>query len=549
MKRLLALIATSLLAALSSHASSASAPSVPQWTITELSLTAARPYANPYQDVIVTATFTGPQNQSLTREAFWCGGDRWKIRFAPTATGRWTWTTASTTPADPGLHARSGEFTCAPYTGDLPLYRHGFLRVSDDHRHFTYADGTPFFWLGDTHWLMPNKERVDTCNHPEHGTAPCPHGGQFQHLLSDRLAKGFNVYQTYPSAASPDWWTTPFTTLNPERFDRVFDVQMNELARHGVVIALGFGHFGESTKIPVDDLRRWARYLVARYGAHPVIWITCQEMNAPEKDQKNNRIDVWRTVAAEIPLADAYRRPHSAHQWVVDVKTRPLGNEPWHTWFALQGGHLNTKLTTQGRYQGYYDFKPTRPVLETEAMYEAVDCGGIASADDARRSAWNALLNGCAGYTYGGGGVWALKWDAADPSLKVYNHPIDSWHAGMVLPGSAQMTHVKTFFESLPWTTLVPRFTDAAWATWTEPKTSILATAGNDLYLAYVFGKTSQGVLKKLDPTAPYKARWFNPRTGNYEGSPVTLRAPEGTCSIPEKPDGQDWVFVLEKSR
>jgi len=43
--------------------------------------------------------------------------------------------------------------------------------------------------------------------------------------------------------------------------------------------------------------------------------------------------------------------------------------------------------------------EPVKPVLETEAMYELVDCGGVADTDDARRSAWKALLCGCAGYT------------------------------------------------------------------------------------------------------------------------------------------------------
>ena len=38
------------------------------------------------------------------------------------------------------------------YTGDNPLLKHGFLRVSANKRHFEHADGTPFLWLGDTWW-------------------------------------------------------------------------------------------------------------------------------------------------------------------------------------------------------------------------------------------------------------------------------------------------------------------------------------------------------------------------------------------------------------
>jgi hypothetical protein len=34
-----------------------------------------------------------------------------------------------------------------------PFYTHGPIRVAASHRHFEHADGTPFFWLGDTWWM------------------------------------------------------------------------------------------------------------------------------------------------------------------------------------------------------------------------------------------------------------------------------------------------------------------------------------------------------------------------------------------------------------
>lgn len=517
---------------------------VPQWCLHELSLASLGTYPNPYAALEVTATFTGPAGETIVRPAFWDGGQIWKVRFAPTAVGTWYWQSACSDAANAGLHAQRGEFQCVPYAGANPVYRHGFLRVSANRRHFSHADGTPFFWLGDTHWQMPDTERVDACNHPDHGTATCPYGGQFQHLVADRKARGFTVYQTYPSMATNHWWATPHTAVDPERFRNVFDVQMDHLAAQGFVIALGCGHFNSSTRIPTVDLCRFARYLVARYGAHPVVWITCQEMNAPAElnGQESNRMDVWRSVAEEIASMDGYGHPHSAHQWVVDADTRPLGNEAWHDWFALQGGHRNSGLTPQARYAGYYAFRPTRPIIETEAMYEQVDCGGVNSTDDARRSAWKAMLCGSAGYTYGAGGIWALKWDAADPRWMDYNHAIDSWHAGMTLPGAAQMTLLRDFFTAFDWTALAPRFGDAAWAEWTDPERCALATDGNRLYLAYCYGDTSAGTLKGLDPKAVYTAQWFDPRSGQTVASADRFHPADGRWSVPEKPAG-DWVL------
>ena len=42
-------------------------------------------------------------------------------------------------------------------------WEHGRLQVSDNQRFLQHADGTPFFWLGETAWLMPerlNREEV-----------------------------------------------------------------------------------------------------------------------------------------------------------------------------------------------------------------------------------------------------------------------------------------------------------------------------------------------------------------------------------------------------
>ncbi len=527
--------------------SQSSLVSVPVWQVSEITLTSSIHYQNPFAAVELTAKFTGPNGEQVVRPGFWDGDDGWKVRFAPTAVGTWHWRTECSDVGNTGLHGKTGVLDSEPYSGANPVYRHGFLKVSANGRYFTHADGTPFFWLGDTHWQMPDTEKTDECNHPEHGGGVCPHGGQFQHLAADRKARGFTVYQTYPAATAQHWWKTKYTEIDPVRFQRVFDVQMNHLAEQGFIIALGCGHFQSSTVIPVDDLRRWARYLVARYGAHPVVWITCQEMSAPAEmgGKETNRMEVWRAVAEEISRADGYGHPHSAHQWVLDVHDRPLGGEAWHDWFALQGGHRNSGLTSQARYAGYYAFLPTRPVLETEAMYERIDCGGVNTTDEARMSAWKAMLCGCSGYTYGGAGIWALKWDPADPRWKDYNHPIEAWYAGMVLPGAAQMTVLKDVFASVPWTALVPRFGDAAWAEWADPERCALATDGNRLYLAYCYGDSSRGTLQQLDPAAAYTARWFDPRTGQATVIAESFRAPDGRWPVPEKPVG-DWLLWVQ---
>lgn len=234
---------------------------------------------------------------------------------------------------------------------------------------------------------------------------------------------------------------------------------------------------------------------------------------------------------------------------MLGVRTRPLGGEPWHDWFALQGGHRGSKLTLQSRYAEYFAFQPTKPILETEAMYELIDCGGVASTDDARQSAWKAMLCGSAGYTYGAAGVWALKWDSTDPRWTEYNHRIEGWYAGMSLPGSQQMAVLKEFFAGLPWQSLAPRFSDPAWAQFSDREESVLATAGRDLYVAYFYGPSAMpGTLRNLDPAGSYRADWFDPRTGVSRPIATGIRAANGQWPIPKKPDG-DMVLVLRRAK
>ena len=83
---------------------------------------------------------------------------------------------------------QAGALDAQPYGGDFAIYRHGFLKVRDGGRYLTYADGTPFFWLGDTHWFFDGKERWDTANKPGWTF-------QFRGMVDLRVEQGFTVYQ------------------------------------------------------------------------------------------------------------------------------------------------------------------------------------------------------------------------------------------------------------------------------------------------------------------------------------------------------------------
>ena len=82
---------------------------------------------------------------------------------------------------DANLNGVTGELTIAAYQGDNPFYRHGFIHVAADKKHFEHLDGTPFLWLADTWWMG--------------FTTRLAWPDDFAELTADRVKKGFNVVQ------------------------------------------------------------------------------------------------------------------------------------------------------------------------------------------------------------------------------------------------------------------------------------------------------------------------------------------------------------------
>ncbi|NQT86585.1 DUF4038 domain-containing protein, partial [bacterium] len=287
------------------------ARSVAQWTIEEIPLTSARAYANPFADTTVIAVFVHGDRR-IERPAFWDGGRTWKLRFAPPETGEWRWETTCSDTSNTGLHGQTGVVRCVPYKGDNPNYRHGFVQVSPNRRHFVRADGTPFFWLGDTHWQMADWERLQGNNAPDAAGR-----SQFHQLVDDRAAKGFTVYQNYFTGHLRHWWRDDgYACIDPTRFREVMDPMLDHLADRGFVIAQGIGLYVTSLRVPRKSLVRLAEYVAARYGAHPLVWFTAQEVNLPPRQGKpTTDLDAWAAAAEAFAKTNGYGHPVGGHMF------------------------------------------------------------------------------------------------------------------------------------------------------------------------------------------------------------------------------------------
>ena len=92
--------------------SSAGGPHV--WQRWEHALTSSRSYDNPYADVALRVTYTGPGGRTLKTYGFWDGGDTFRIRCAFPTPGAWRWETECSDADNAGLHGHSGTVEVRP---------------------------------------------------------------------------------------------------------------------------------------------------------------------------------------------------------------------------------------------------------------------------------------------------------------------------------------------------------------------------------------------------------------------------------------------------
>lgn len=519
------------------------------WTAAEVTLESRIPRDNPYLDVDVLARFTGPEGTIVERPAFWDGGTTWRVRFAPVVAGEWTWRTECSDPSDAGLHAVTGRLDAVEVGEELAVRKHGFLSASEDGSHMVLADGTPFFWLGDTHWRF-TWERWDEANKPGWTS-------QFRGMVDRRVEQGFSVYQTNLMSFGRGWdadtcWEpgAPYRRLVPSYFSDTVDPRMAYIAERGLVNAFGIG-WHQSIDVDPAGMVRFARYLVARYGAAPMVWTLGGEVAGYDDHLREPRIDNWRNVALAIRDADAYRHPLTAHL----TNERPIADyyqdEDWLSLTLNQLGHGDLDLSPDA-YRVHLQSGRRRPLVEGESLYEGITTvepvqRRTASATAVRQVAYRAIQSGCCGYTYGAQGCWDNVWDETSGGTMWGDLP---WFDGIDLPGGAQMGHLRSFYESAPWWTMRPT-TEIFSTTNGENERFYPPNVSSDADRRHVivyYGETHRDggdeYLRGMSAER-YRVRWFDPRSGTWtydqEHTPDN-----GSVLLPPQPDATlDWAMLI----
>lgn len=491
-----------------------------QWKEIEISFTSSLDYENPYIDVDFWLKLSHDNGDSLIRPGFWDGERQWKVRFAsPANTGSWYWESYSSNEDDQGLHGHSGKISCQPYTGDNQLIEHGLLLMSEGKRNVVHADGTPFLMIGDTPWALPWR-----------GTFAA-----VKEYAINREKRGFNTallmsLQPDQKASGPrnrteeGGFDVAFDDLSEGHINNInigyfhyFDSLVHILLDHGIVpvyqpVFHGFGWKGLNVlgkTVDFDEYARFTRFLIARYGAMPAMWLV-----GGDGCGKDNGVEAG---GVETEKWDAYKQPTGIHynpfdascsEWVPTSVcfhyNRSFQEAEWLDFQWCQTGHTSQQLLH--KVEKMYKNLPVKAVANGEPTYEQIWKATNAVGWWQGHEAWSQFLSGgTMGVVYGAGGLWNWKLTPHEEGWADWADSDLSWREAIELPGSVYVGYLGRALNDLDLAD-IEKHPELA-------QGQLCLAKPGELYIIYLpeGGKVS---VSQLSNTLCY--RWFDPMKGEF---------------------------------
>lgn len=432
------------------------------------------------------------------------------------------------------------------------------LRISDNNRFIVTEKGNPFFWLGDTGWLLFKKLNRE----------------EAEKYLENRQQKGFNIIQVmvlhdvknavnfYGDSAIIDFdvskplitpGNSPDDPAQYDYWDNV-DYVINLACEKGIYMALVpvWGSNVRGGSVPEDKAEIYAAWLAERYKNMPnVIWLNGGDVKGSDST------GTWETIGQTIRQTSP-KQLITFHPFGRTQSSMWFHNDSWLDFNMFQSGHRRYDQDTTDLAYGEdnwlyvaddYAKIPVKPTLDGEPSYEGIPQGLHDTTQpywtdlDVRRYAYWSVFAGACGFTYGNSAIMQFHKEGEKSSSYGAR---ETWDIALNAPGASQMKYLKqlmlsrSYFDRKPAQELIA-----------EPQGEkydyLAATKGKDYAFIYTCNGNDMNIdMEKLGFTG-VKASWYNPRDGqtNEKGSFKT----EGILNFDppgEKINGNDWVLILE---
>ena len=426
----------------------------------------------------------------------------------------------------------------------------GRLKVSDNHRYLIHENGTPFFWLGNTAWLISERLTRDEVEYylvNEHRA-----GYNVEQIQVINSIPTFNIYGQQANDASFDMWK--FSKKDQYGYWEHLDFIVDFAASQGIYIAMDCVWGSQITKMDIKKAEKYGQFLGERYKDKPnIIWMIGGDVLGDKGTAS------WDALAKAIRKADP-NHVMTFHPRGRTTSSRWFADRDWMDFHMFQSGHrrygqrngdgdYTIKDNTEEDNWRYVDLtwngNPQKPVIDGEPSYEDIPQGlhdftAPRWMDyDVRRYAYWAVFAGCFGHTYGHNSIMQF----IKPGLLASFGAEKPWWDAMKDPGYNQMKYLKWLILAFPFEERIADQSVIAGQNGERYDRNI-ATRGNDYLLVYNYsGKPMQVDLSKI--SGAKKNVWvMNPSDGTlkYLGefdSKVTEFANDGAYLR-----GSDRVFI-----
>ena len=404
-------------------------------------------------------------------------------------------------------------------------WENGKLQVSDNGRYLQHENGTPFFWMGETGWLLPEKLNRDEASYY---LSHCREAGF--NVVQVQTVNGVPAINDYGQFSFPDGFN--FKNINKKGVYGYWDHMdyiIKTAEKNGIYIGMVciWGNLVKAGLMNEEEAKAYGTFLAERYKDSPnIIWFIGGDVRGDIKPE------VWNTLARTIKSIDKnhlmtfhpFGRTSSIY-WFHDAE--------WLDFNMFQSGHRRYDQTRgdgdntaeaavaedNWRYvEAALAKTPAKPVIDGEPSYEEIPQGlhdpsePWWKAPDVRRYAYWSVFAGSFGHTYGHNSIMQM--------LKVANNggygAKKTWYDAMKDPGFNQMKHLKNLMLSFPFFERVPDQSIISGENGFRYDRAI-ATRGNDYLLVYTYTNQPMDIDLSKISGAKKNVWWYSPVDGSLE--------------------------------
>lgn len=404
-------------------------------------------------------------------------------------------------------------------------WSNGKLVVSEENRYLKHENGVPFFWLGETGWLMPERLNRD----------------EVPYYLEKCKEAGYNVVQVQTLNGVPTMnYYGQYSMIDGFNFKNIdrkgvygywdhMDYIIKTAERYGIYIGMVciWGTPVSQGLMNVDEAKSYGKFLAERYKDNPnIIWFIGGDIRGDVKT------DVWEALAKSIKAIDK-NHLMTFHPRGRTTSAAWFNDADWLDFNMFQSGHRrygqrngdgdypieeNTEEDNWRFVEASIIKSNLKPVIDGEPIYEDIPQGLHDeneirwNENDVRRYAYWSVFAGSFGHTYGHNSIMQF----VKPGYNTAYGAKKPWYDALEDPGFNQMKYLKNLILTFPFFERIPDQSVIVGKNG-QRYDRVIATRGNDYMLVYNYtGIPMQIDLSKISG-AKKNAWWYSAKTGELD--------------------------------